>query len=143
MTFDPKTNRIPTGLLTPDELAALKNCGGPWAGYIQPDHWVECSQPAWLPQIVYRQDPAPLTDLYIPPAMLELLDPVYQWFAANYSGNVWAFTSVPEPQSYGDGYWNAEGDRVYLSAFPSVRPGTKPWDQSLISRADLMKGAKG
>ena len=58
MTWTPETNRIPWGLLTDDEKAALRACEHGlviWAG----DHWVDKTDGGlWLTS-TYRAKPAP------------------------------------------------------------------------------------
>jgi len=61
MTFDPTTNRIPFGLLTPEEQEALKAWPHGWEfhkGWV--DEWVPAPGPAWAMQAVYRGKPAPV-----------------------------------------------------------------------------------
>jgi len=55
MTFDPYTNRIPHGLLTADEKAALEATGGPWE-VLDPagGDWAATPQPHWLSRHIYR-----------------------------------------------------------------------------------------
>ena len=55
MTFDPYTNRIPHGMLTADEKAALEATGGPWE-YCDPRQgmWQAVTNPDWLRDCVYR-----------------------------------------------------------------------------------------
>jgi len=58
VTFDPTQNRVPTCLLTADELAALKaakhgvECFGS-------SKWFDANTPTWAPNSVYRAKPAP------------------------------------------------------------------------------------
>jgi hypothetical protein len=61
MTFDPYTNRIPHGLLTDEERAALKATGGPWECR-DPDSgkWVQFVNPKWFDSGVYRAVRKPL-----------------------------------------------------------------------------------
>ena len=55
MTFDPYTNRIPNGLLTDEEKAALEATGGPWE-YCDPQDisWESTDSPSWLEGLIYR-----------------------------------------------------------------------------------------
>jgi hypothetical protein len=55
MTFDPYTNRIPHGLLTDEEKAALVATGGPWE-YCTPLAfvWHPSPTPRWYTDCTYR-----------------------------------------------------------------------------------------
>jgi hypothetical protein len=61
MTFDPYTNRIPHGLLTEEEKAALEATGGPWECR-DPDSgkWVQFVNPKWFDNGIYRAVRKPL-----------------------------------------------------------------------------------
>jgi hypothetical protein len=59
MTFDPYTNRIPHGLLTEDEKAALEATGGPWK-YFWSGEWVPARSPSWSDNMIYRAVRKPL-----------------------------------------------------------------------------------
>jgi hypothetical protein len=61
MTFDPYTNRIPAGLLTDDEKAALLATGGPWE-YRDPRYgvWNATSAPGRYGGFIYRAVRKPL-----------------------------------------------------------------------------------
>lgn len=57
--FDPTTNRIPCGLLTEEELAALKAWPNGWEytdGYTP---WRVIDDPRWTLDFTYRGKPAP------------------------------------------------------------------------------------
>ncbi len=55
MTWTPENNTTPTGLLTTDQLAALKE-RGPWLCYSEwGDEWLDISSPTWLPFLTYRR----------------------------------------------------------------------------------------
>lgn len=64
MTFDPTTNRIPFGLLTPEEQATLKVWphGVEYYRYISKS-WMDCD-PVWDTTIAYRGKPAPKVKSY-------------------------------------------------------------------------------
>ena len=64
MNFDPTTNRIPFGLLTPEEQAALKA----WPHGIEyyscvNYYWRDCD-PVWDANLTYRGKPAPKVTSY-------------------------------------------------------------------------------
>ena len=58
--FDPTTNRVSYGLLTPEEQEALKA----WphgVEYYLLDGWRPTNEPSWAMQAVYRGKPKPVT----------------------------------------------------------------------------------
>ena len=68
MTFDVTTNRIPFGLLTPEEQATLKAWPHNWKFHNpawEEDGWVSCEfTPSWIKNYVYRGKPAPEVTSY-------------------------------------------------------------------------------
>jgi hypothetical protein len=60
MTFDPYHNRIPHGLLTEDEKAALVATGGPWEIFCD-GRWGPPATTNWLHDAIYRAVRKPLT----------------------------------------------------------------------------------
>lgn len=56
--FDPTKNRIPFGLLTPEEKTALTEWSHGWEYYEFCGWWN--ANPAWLTDTVYRGKPAPV-----------------------------------------------------------------------------------
>jgi hypothetical protein len=79
MTFDVTTNRIPFGLLTPEEQATLKAWPHGWEYCsVANDLWLDCEIPFWRKEFVYRGKPAPKVKSY--------------WFnihGGDYIGHVW------------------------------------------------------
>jgi hypothetical protein len=61
--FDPTTNRVPYGLLTPDEQEVLKAWPHGWEYYLF-DGWCPLQNPEWVSDTVYRGKPAPVTVSY-------------------------------------------------------------------------------
>ena len=61
MTFDPTTNRVPFGFLTPDEHESLRAWPHGWQ-YYDPDfeYWAESKGDIWVNSFVYRGKPAPV-----------------------------------------------------------------------------------
>jgi len=58
--FDPTTNRIPWGLLTPEEQEALMSWPHGWDLYsVANKQWVEPTLNIWVSTGVYRGKPAP------------------------------------------------------------------------------------
>jgi hypothetical protein len=66
MNFDPTTNRIPFGLLTPEEQATLKAWPHGFEVCSGSTSWVpHCSElPTWWNALVYRGKPAPKVTSY-------------------------------------------------------------------------------
>ena len=62
MTFDPYHNRIPHGLLTDDEKAALEATGGPWEWLTGrgSGEWRQLVNPRWFADDIYRAVRRPL-----------------------------------------------------------------------------------
>ena len=58
MTWTPETNRIPWGLLTEDEQAALQACEYGWERRTQ-EGWKNSDTPHWCNYTIYRAKPAP------------------------------------------------------------------------------------
>ena len=87
MTFDPEQNRIPTGLLTDEELAALEGAKHGWETFMN-NHWVNCSSPSWHFDNTYRAKPAPAPTIIV--NGIEVPEPVREaleigqryWFAS-------------------------------------------------------------
>lgn len=57
--FDPTTNRIPYGLLTEEERAALKAWPHGWEVNDGRGLWAAIAEPSWVYDTVYRGKPAP------------------------------------------------------------------------------------
>ena len=64
MTFDPEQNRIPTGLLTADERAALGAAKHGWQRY-HDGRWWESTPPLWGANAIYRAKPAPAPTILV------------------------------------------------------------------------------
>jgi hypothetical protein len=77
MTFDPYTNRIPHGLLTDDERAALEATGGPWEVWGW-SGWVPVALPTWSKDVAYR---AVRKFLPVPQDGDVWVSPTGQWYA--------------------------------------------------------------
>lgn len=63
MTDFPTTNRIPFGLLTPEEQAILKEWPHGWQ-MLDLDGWSDRAHPTWSLHIAYRGKPAPAKVAY-------------------------------------------------------------------------------
>lgn len=57
--FDPTTNRVPYGLLTPEEQEALKAWPHEMEYYLL-DGWRPIIEPSWENGVVYRGNPTPV-----------------------------------------------------------------------------------
>lgn len=64
MAFDPTTNRIPFGLLTPGEQKTLKAWPHGWEFHLEGSWGYIATKPSWIKHFVYRGKPAPITDTY-------------------------------------------------------------------------------
>jgi hypothetical protein len=58
--FDPTKNRVPYGLLTPEEQGALKAQPHGWEFYSSAGQWNDIAIPFWADCAVYRGKPAPV-----------------------------------------------------------------------------------
>ncbi len=138
MTFDPYENRVPFGLLTDDEKAALKAHHGPVQFYIHHHAiWELIDNPIWAHGTIYRAvRPAPEL-LWIAPEVWRVLDPKWQWAAADKSGSVWVYQGKPKATS--SKLWVPDDacQRIDETLAPHlIRRGAVPWDKSLIQRPD-------
>jgi hypothetical protein len=136
--FDIYTNRIPFGLLTGDERAALKAHPGPWEYWSKARQWIPCGAPYWFNGDLYRAvKPAP-EPLWIAPEVWAVLDKQWQWAARDKTGMIYSHGGFPTKSYHG---WENSGDDylpLSLNYFAPhlVRPGTVAWDQSLIQRPE-------
>ena len=128
MTFDPKTNRIPTFLLTEEELAALKGCGGPWEFCdLAVCSWYEITDPGWAIDIIYRQASEPLRDIDAPWGVLA---DCIQHMARDENDRIYGYVAEPVAGSH---VWTGRG-ATRLDNILKIAPGNKPWNESLVSR---------
>lgn len=132
--IDMTQNRVPYGLLTDEEKAALhehKKAGGEFEYYDDVLLWWEKTRPSWIEYYVYRPVPIPKTQDVI--AWDRLPDWV-EWVARDASDYVIAFENEPLPAT---GWWvmdeNREARRI--DDFPGmVQIGTCDWKDSLQRR---------
>jgi hypothetical protein len=137
MTFDPKTNRIQFGLMTDDEKAALKNCGGPWELLGKPPSfakigaWHKTFSPAFFPSGVYRQ----IAPVIIPASVnWSCFGPDIVAVAADEDGGVFAFKKLPKPNNSD---WYGPGFPIRVTGnFPphAYIRGADIWQNSLVVR---------
>ena len=127
MTVDMTNNRVPYGLLTDKEKAALhehEKAGGAfeyWCGI-----W-EQIEPSWLRSMVYRTVPLPKTQDVI---AWEKLPDWVEWVARNAAGKVCAYHVEPVSRSHDwVSCWNPRTGRI--DDFPGiVQIGTCDWKDS-------------
>ena len=122
MTIDMTNNRVPYGLLTDEEKAALhdhEKAGGAFE-YWACNGW-EQMKPTWFYNITYRPVPLPKTQDVI--AWDRLPDWV-EWVARNNSGEVWAYDA--------ERFYSYNGRRIRIDDFPGivVQIGTVDWSES-------------
>jgi hypothetical protein len=125
MTLDMTNNRVPYGLLTDEEKAALyehKKAGGEfkyWCG-----EWAQV-KPSWYYNMVYRTVPLPKTQDVI---AWERLPDWVEWVARDDVGAVRAYNDTPKLSSFG---WSATHKMCRIDDFPGiVQIGTCDWKDS-------------
>jgi hypothetical protein len=139
--LDMTNNRVPYGLLTDEEKAALREhekAGGEFLFTIGGDpDWEPLSSPNWLDNIIYRTDPLPKTQDVI--AWDRLPDWV-EWVVKDEDGR--AHASHKEPH-YTDDYWfyfDVDGRVLRIDDFPGiVQIGAVGWRDSKQRRPQVRK----
>ena len=128
MTVDMTNNRVPYGLLTDEEKAALhehEKAGGV-VQYYQANTWFNCA-PSWLHTMIYRTVPLPKTQDVI--AWNRLPDWV-EWVARDIDGEIYARQAKPELE---DEHWQGTAG-IYrrIDDLPGivVQIGTADWRES-------------
>jgi hypothetical protein len=126
MTVDMTNNRVPYGLLTDEEKAALHehekaggvvehHCDGVWFKYA----------PSWLYNVIYRTVPLPKTQDVI---AWEKLPDWVEWVARNIAGGVFGYEFEPKSR---DEKWLAMSRYRRIDDFPGiVQIGTCDWKAS-------------
>jgi hypothetical protein len=127
MTIDMTNNRVPYGLLTDEEKAALhdhEKAGGAFE-YWACNGW-EQMKPTWFYNITYRPVPLPKTQDVI--AWDRLPDWV-EWVARDVDGWVWCYRLEPEACT---GVWSSPTKmHPRIDDFPGiVQIGTCDWKDS-------------
>ncbi len=122
MTIDMTNNRVPYGLLTDEEKAALhehEKAGGKIEAWLDLKGWI-LSAGSTYSDWVYRTVPLPKTQDVI--AWDQLPDWV-EWVARNNSGEVWAYDA--------ERFYSYNGRRIRIDDFPGiVQIGTCDWKDS-------------
>jgi hypothetical protein len=117
-------NRVPYGLLTVEEKAALhehEKAGGEFL-FKAPNRglWQSVCGPWWCVDYVYRTVPMPKTQDVI---AWEKLPDWVEWVARNNSGEVWAYDA--------ERFYSYNGRRIRIDDFPGiVQIGTCDWRDS-------------
>jgi hypothetical protein len=124
MTIDMTQNRVPYGLLTDEEKAALhehEKAGGEFERYAPADLGGWCySIPEWCDESIYRTVPLPKTQDVI---AWDRLPNWVEWVARNNSGEVWAYDA--------ERFYSYNGRRIRIDDFPGiVQIGTCDWRDS-------------
>ncbi len=134
MRFDIYSNRVPFGLLSPDEQKALQDCGGP-VEVFSPDGWWSPDMPNFSRHLAYRAvRPAP-TPLVVDWSMIA---PEYR-FAAKDKETGSAFVYDEQPVWYAkDEAWDSMGaGRILDHIIGAVQSwGTCDPKDSLIKRPE-------
>jgi len=126
VTFDPTQNRVPTCLLTADELAALK-AAKHGVECLGSSKWFDANTPTWAPNSVYRAKPAPRPTIIcngveVPEPVREALATgTMYWLAAPFSQK-WAIYMN----------WRGDGDDMHRLTTGQVH----------LSEADAVAHAK-
>ncbi len=125
---DMSENVKPYGLCTPEEQEAFDKA----------KHLLRFDGDDWVPlnknsgglwgHISYRTY-TPLEDIYIP---WEAVNDKWQWAAKDDDGEVWLYDEKPECICSGE--FRTYNDMCSTVALKGVKPGNKPWNQSLIQR---------
>jgi hypothetical protein len=132
MTLDMTNNRVPYGLLTDEEKAALhehEKAGGmfEYKSPFGPERpWIEINKPSMITEMIYRTVPLPKTQDVI---AWEKLPDWVEWVARDEDGEVLGHSL--EPNISRDSTWLAHGERRRIDDFPGiVQVGTVDWKDS-------------
>ena len=127
MTVDMTNNRVPYGLLTAEEKAALHEHEKAGGGFCvtRPLPVSEAAGTSWVPDAVYRTVPLPKTQDVI---AWERLPDWVEWVAREQGNRVYA--ADIEMQLY-SGLWMCHSKRIRIDDFPGiVQIGTCDWTDS-------------
>jgi len=134
--FDIYRNRIPTGLLTPEERAALEAHDGAYEMFRPDGTTAYLGKRDFLSSdIVYRAikpQPRPLT---VKPAFWEAF-PTVQYVARDEDGRIWAFTVDIETV---DNVWvmGSRGNLMHIGLLCTfLDPGTCDWREAIAKRPE-------
>jgi hypothetical protein len=135
MTIDMTNNRVPYGLLTDEEKAALhehEKAGGVFkVSYEAHLVWTIIPKPTWKSFNIYRTVPLPKTQDVI---AWDRLPEWVEWVARDgyeEDNRVYGYSSNPYPYSDQHGLWMSQGERRRIDDFPGiVQIGTVDWKDS-------------
>jgi hypothetical protein len=131
MTIDMTNNRVPCGLLTDEEKAALhehEKAGGKFLFTCGGDQdWEPLSSPNWLDNIIYRTVPLPKTKDVI---AWEKLPDWVEWVARDMDEEIYARQAEPELEY--EHWQGTAGMYRRIDDFPGilVQIGTCDWKDS-------------
>jgi hypothetical protein len=128
MTIDMTNNRVPYGLLTDEEKAALREhekAGGEFEFYWSGD-WSKCG-PSWSNEDIYRTVPLPKTQDVI---AWDRLPAWVEWVARDADFDVLGHRLEPNIKNQ-DETWLSHGKLIRIDDFPGiVQIGTCDWKDS-------------
>ena len=129
--IDMTQNRVPYGLLTDEEKAALKEHSenyGAFVLYAEDNKAWHPTSPVWVNYYIYRTVPLPKTQYVI--AWEELPDWV-EWVARDKDGTAWGFECDPLPATAGWWMMQENGDARRIDDPPGIMQiGTADWRDS-------------
>jgi len=127
--IDMTQNRVPYGLLTDEEKAALHEHdkhAGVFKVSLGEDDWAGVFNPTWNRQRIYRtvQLPEKIQDVIA----WDRLPVWVEWVARDADGEVWGYDEEPEYRVDG---WDFESSSLRIDDFPGiVQIGTADWRNS-------------
>ena len=135
MTIDTTQNRVPYGLLTDEEKAALRDhekAGGKFECYYPAGfRWSRCI-PEWCDESTYRTVPLPEKTQDV--IAWDRLPAWVEWVARDEGGVVWGYDEEPECNGgsrRGGGWWMFESSSLRIDDWPGiVHIGTADWRDS-------------
>lgn len=131
-------NHTPHGLLDADTIARFETWPHGVEVLYDSGEWVRLINCPFQKALTYRAIPAPLEK---PSADWSQIGPAVNHIARDANGRVRGYEVMPRRcESWGE--WGTTSGRVVLSAdrlFPSYRPGTVKWFDSLISRPEVVE----
>lgn len=126
--IDMTNNRVPYGLLTKEEKAALhehERAGGKLKHLYDPDVWVDTNSIHFYDALIYRPVPLPLTQDVI---AWEKLPDWVEWVARQQDNRVYA--AAIDMEMYA-GLWISQSGVTRIDEFPGiVQIGTVDWTES-------------
>jgi hypothetical protein len=127
MTIDMTNNRVPYGLLTDAEKAALhehEKAGGEFEIHAGTSWWPEGNTP-WHHKLILRTVPLPKTQDVI---AWEKLPDWAEWVARDRDGEVFSYDAEPRLH---EREWGGRGQHTRIDDFPGiVQIGTVDWKDS-------------